>query len=105
MGVRGDLRMLEMAVRRRWNINTDAAANTVNELLSSSDERIRARAAAIASVMEGQNQKDEHKIIDVNLQYTNDRVSKIAAELGIDPALIVDAEGEASPGIKGDTPA
>lgn len=95
MGVRGDLQLLEMAVKRRWNVNLEDAAQTVNELLRSGDERIRARAASIAVVMEGQNQKDEHKAIDVNIQQGNDQLSKIAFELGIDPALIVDGSREA----------
>jgi len=55
-------------------------------------------AAKALMAAESQNQSDEHKIIDVNLQYTDDGLSKIASELGIDPRLIVDGSGQADSG-------
>ncbi len=101
MGVRGDLRLLETAVRRRWNIDTERAAQTVNEALTSSDERIRMRAAGIAAVMEGQNQKDEHKVIDVRVTTRHDKLASVAANLGIDLGAIEAAEREAGRDIAG----
>ena len=98
MGVRGDLRLLEMAVKRRWKIDCEAAARTVNDLLRSPDERIAARAAAIAAVMEGQNQKDEHKVIDVRVQIRHDQLPGIAADLGLDFALVEDVARKAIAG-------
>lgn len=98
MGVRGDLVLLERAVRHRWKIDTEKAAATVNELLDSPDERIRARAAAIATVMESQNQKDEHKVIDVRVQTRHDQLPEIAADLGIEVSAIEDAARKASAG-------
>ena len=93
--------MLETAVKRRWKIDCDAAAQTVNDLLRSPDERIAARAAAIAAVMEGQNQKDEHKVIDVRVTTRHDQLASVAADLGIDIGAIEAAEREASRDIAG----
>lgn len=80
MGVRGDLQMLETAVRRRWGVNTEQAAKTINEHLSDPDPRVSLRAAGIATLMEGQNQKDEHKAID---EFAT-RLLELAGRLGID---------------------
>lgn len=80
MGVRGDLRMLETAVRRRWDVNTENAARAVNAHLGDPDPRVALRAAAIAALMESQNQKDEHKAID---EFST-RVIQAAHRLGID---------------------
>jgi len=90
MGVRGDLRLLEMAVRRRFNIDTEKAAREVNELMSSPDPRVQLRALGIAALMESMNQKDEHKVIDGQLTARDSELSRIASDLGIDPRLIVD---------------
>lgn len=98
MGVRGDLRMLETAVRRRWSIDTEKAAATVNSFLEDPDPRIAVRAAAIAVLMEAQNQKDEHKVIDVGIQQQHARLDAIAAELGVDQRLIEDASRQAGIG-------
>ena len=98
MGVRGDLVLLERAVRRRWKIDLEKTASVVNELLSSDDERIQARAAAIAVQMEKQNQADEHKVVDVRVTTRHDEISAIAADLGIAPSLIESLSGEADTG-------
>lgn len=95
MGVRGDLLLLERAVKQRWKINRDKAADEVNALLSSTDERIKARALAIAVAMESQNQKDEHKVLDVRVQIRHDQLPGIAADLGVDFALVEDAARKA----------
>lgn len=84
MGIRGDLQMLEMAVRRRWNIDTEAAAKTINEHLGHRDPRVALRAAGIAAMMESQNQKDEHKELD---EFSN-RVIELARQLGVDVGAI-----------------
>ena len=102
MGVRGDLQLLEMAVRRRFPINAEKAAKTVNDFLDDPDPRVALRAAAIAAIMESQNQKDEHKIIDGMLSTGNDRLSAVAADLGLDPSLIEAATREAGSGDRGD---
>lgn len=41
--------------------------------------------------MEAQNQKDEHKVVDIGIQLKDDDVVAIAAELGIDAGIVVDA--------------
>ena len=95
MGVRGDLRLLEMAVRRRFNIDTEKAAREVNELMSDPDPRVQLRALGIAALMESMNQKDEHKVIDGQLTARDSELSRIASDLGIDPRLIVHGSVEA----------
>jgi hypothetical protein len=52
--------MLETAIRRRYPVDAARAAETVNAFLGDADPRVALRAAQIAAVMEGQNQKDEH---------------------------------------------
>ena len=52
--------MLETAIRRRYPVDSERAAATVNSFLGDADPRVALRAAQIAAVMEGQNQKDEH---------------------------------------------
>ena len=77
MGVRGDLRLLETAVRRRYPIDAERAAETVNAHLNDPDPRVALRAASIAAIMEGQNQKDEHaqadalrrKLLELAIEY------------------------------------
>ncbi len=72
--------MLETAVRRRYPVNAEKAAETVNAHLDDPDPRVALRAAAIAAIMEGQNQKDEHKALDE----FNNRVLELADRFGID---------------------
>ena len=91
MGVRGDLRMLETAVRRRYPVDVEKAAKTVNRNLDDPDPRVSLRAAGIAVLMEGQNQRDEHKIVDVRISLEHDRLFGIAAELGVDVSTLQDA--------------
>jgi hypothetical protein len=102
MGVRGDLRLLETAVRRRYPINTTKAAETVNRFLDDADPRVALRAAAIAATMEGQNQSDEHKVIDVRITTRHDQLDAIASDLGIDISVIEAATRKAIGGTGGD---
>lgn len=90
MGVRGDLVLLETAVRRRWDIDCKSAAETINKCLTDADPRVALRAAGIAALMESQNQKDEHKDLD---EFSN-RVLELANRLGVDVSAI--RIGEAS---------
>lgn len=98
MGVRGDLCLLETAVRRRFAIDREKAAQEVNKLMDSSDPRIRVRALSIAVMMESQNQKDEHKVIDVRVQTRNDELLGIATDLGIEVSVIEDAARQTDSG-------
>ena len=87
--------MLEMAVRRRFDIDTEKAARKVNQLMDSNDERIATRVLAIAALMESINQKDQHKVIDVHVTKRLDRLDGIAAGLGVDVSVIENAQREA----------
>jgi hypothetical protein len=86
--------MLETAVRRRWSIDTDKAAKTVNEALSSEDERIRMRAAGIAAVMEGQNQRDEQHFDSVNMDERRNRILALLGRTGPNQGpLVIEQSG------------
>lgn len=89
MGVRGDLRLLETAVRRRWLIDTEKTARVVNESLDSEDERIKLRAATIAVVMEGQNQKDEQHADDMRMDAGRNRILALLGGSGPEESPIV----------------
>lgn len=91
MGLRADLAMIERAVKRRWNFDRRLAEDAVADGLQSLDDRVKMRALAIAVAMERQNQADEHKVLDIGTQRDNDRLAAIAAELGVDPSVVFDA--------------
>ena len=77
MGVRGDLQMLETAIRRRYPVDAEKAARTVNQFLDDPDPRAALRAAAIAALMEGQNQKDEHHKAVIELERIRDQLTTL----------------------------
>lgn len=89
MGVRGNLRLLETAVRRRWLIDTEKTARVVNESLDSADERIKLRAATIAVVMEGQNQKDEQHADDMRMDAGRNRILALLGGSGPEEGPVV----------------
>jgi hypothetical protein len=96
MGVRGDLVLLERAIRHRW-VTDDLKALTINSLrsaLQSGDARTELRAANIVAILEAQNQKDEHKAVDVAVESDGNRFLEIAERLGID----IDAESVSEAG-------
>lgn len=91
--------MIERAMKQRWPVSDQfkgAAMNRLGKILANPDSSERAVVAATRALiaMESQNQQDEHKVID-GIEFGNDRLAAIAADLGIDPALIVD--GTATP--------
>lgn len=93
-----DLRLLRMAVRKRWEIPEEfrsIAIDRLRAIVEEGDDEIALKAIAEARHMESQNQKDEHKLVDVRTQLEHDRLDAIAAELGVDPSVVVDAEGSA----------
>ena len=99
MGIR-DTRMMARALEQRWPISENARKAIVGRLLrivadptSSAREATAASKALLAA--EGQNQLDEHKVIDVRVVTRNDRYDAIAAELGIAPDLIEHAARQA----------
>jgi hypothetical protein len=58
------------------------------------DPEIALKAIAEVRHLESQNQKDEHKAVDVSLRAEHDRLDAIARDLGIDVGLIANAEGQ-----------
>jgi cell division protein FtsX len=59
------------------------------------DEAVQMAAVRAIVSMVAQNQKDEHKVIDVRVVTRNDQYDAIAAELGIAPDLIEHAARQA----------
>lgn len=83
MGIRSDLQLIEQAVKKRWVFDKTLAERAVEDGLQSSDDRVKARALAIAVAMEKQNQADEHKAQDIDNQHRRDRLIALAARLGV----------------------
>ena len=98
-----EIRLIGRAVKERWPISREQAQELVRDmsLAAKGGDRCAVSAAKVMVAMMGQNQADEHKAIDVSIQFRNDQLSRIAAELGIDPALIIDAQGQGGGGDAG----
>ena len=82
-----DLRLLRMAVRKRWDIPEEfrrIAVQRLAEIVDGGDDEIALKAIAEARHMEAQNQKDEHAKIDE----FNQRLLGLAERCGIDIALL-----------------
>jgi phosphosulfolactate synthase (CoM biosynthesis protein A) len=90
MGIRGDLQLLERAVKQRWLTEPlkPQVIETLKSALTCGDVRAELRAAQILVAMESQNQNDEHKAVDVRVTTRHDRLDAIAADLGIDRGTI-----------------
>lgn len=93
----------------RWKTSElrDAMLENLEEDLRSSDPRIRNAARKIVVSMEAQNQKDQHKVIDVRVSTRHDQLSRIAADLGIEDSDLEDATREAGAGaghLEGESP-
>jgi uncharacterized Ntn-hydrolase superfamily protein len=89
--------MVERAIKNRW-LTDDLKGEAIEAIrrgLRSGDDRAEQSAVRSLIAMEAQNQKDEHKVIDVRVETRNDELSGIAADLGIDISLIESAENEA----------
>jgi len=91
-------RMNARAIKRCWPIGDGVKAEIITQLMEvlkdpSASHRERIAAAQGLLAAESQNQKDEHKILDVGHQSHGFDVSAIAEELGIDPALIGHSSG------------
>jgi hypothetical protein len=100
-----DLRLLRRAIKKRWEIPEefrDVIVGRLRDIIMESDEATALKAIAEVRHMEAQNQKDEHKIVDVSISARNDRLDAIAADLGIDQGLVELVAREASGGDSGD---
>jgi hypothetical protein len=97
------MRMIERAIKNRWltnDLKTDALA-AIKRGLNCGDDRAEQTAVRNLIAMEAQNQKDEHKVIDVRVQTRHDELAGIAADLGIEVGAIQDAARQADCGIGG----
>lgn len=93
-----EARLLGRAVRR-WDVPLEEKAKTIERLCYLRDfgEKESTQIAAAKAIVdaEGQNQRDEHKFVDVRIQHGNARLASVADELGLDPGLIAEVEGGA----------
>ena len=98
MGVRGKLQLLRQSMRWDTSALREAMIDKLPDDLRSDDPRVRNAARKVVLEMEAQNQRDEHKVIDVRVQTRNDELAGIAADLGIEVGLIEDAARQADCG-------
>ena len=100
MGIR-DTRMIAQAIERRYPISPEFRSILIKRLINivaSKDAKNREAIAAARALLaaEAQNQADEHKVVDVSLSARNVELDRIAADLGIEPHLIVDGAAASS---------
>ena len=81
--LRGDLRLVEIAIRKRWAISDEMKTELIEKLASitesgSNEEALRAISILIAA--EAQNQKDDHRGAEAELL----RLDEIAKDLGVE---------------------
>ena len=100
-----ELRLINRAVRNRWDIPADEMQKTIDRVVylrdNALDEATQMAAVRAIVSMVGQNQKDEHKVIDVRVQTRHDELAGIAADLGIEVGAIEDATRQTGGGIGG----
>lgn len=96
---RGEIRLYEQAFRNRWEIPQETREALVIQLTAilekSEKDRDKIAAARALLAAESQNQLDQHKLADLSSERYDDQLSSIARDLGIDPALIIDATAKA----------
>jgi hypothetical protein len=100
-----DLRLLRRAIKKRWEIPEEfreVIVGRLRDIITEGDEEIALKAIAEVRQLESQNQRDEHKLVDVSLSTRNDRLDAIAADLGIDQGLIESIARETGVGDSGD---
>ena len=98
-----DTRMMARAIEQRWPIKPEIREAIVRRLLrviadpQSTPREVTAASRAILAA-EAQNQSDEHKLIDASIQRRDNELAAIAADLGIEACLVIDAERTSSAG-------
>ena len=79
-----DLRMLQMSIKKRWDIPEDFRSVIIERLRHliemGEDDELALKAIGQVRLLESQNQKDEHKDLD---EFSN-RVLELANRLGIE---------------------
>jgi hypothetical protein len=99
-----DLRLLRRAIKKRWEIPPefrDIIVGRLREIIEGDDDEIALKAIAEARHLEAQNQKDEHKLVDVHLHAKITELAEIAGEIGVDLHLVEDAERTRGGGVDG----
>lgn len=100
-----DLRLWRRAIRQRWDIDEDFKKVAITRLKriieDGEDDEIALKAIAETRHLMAQNQADEHKVVDVHISASHDRLPEIAADLGIEICHLEDAEREAGGGGSG----
>jgi hypothetical protein len=90
-----ELKLINRAVRNRWDVPAEEMQKTIDRVVylrdNAEDEATQMAAIRAIVSMVGQNQKDEHKVIDVRVQTRHDELAGIAADLGIEVGAIEDA--------------
>lgn len=98
-----EARLINRAVVNRWDIPPDEIKKTIARVCylrdNAFDESTQMAAVRAIVSMVGQNQKDEHKVIDVRVTTRHDQLAGIAADLGIEVGAIEDAARQADLGI------
>jgi hypothetical protein len=99
--------MTAKALTQRWPLTKEQREAAVKRMLrvlvdpNASHREATSAVKALAS-LEAQNQSDEHKVIDVKTR--NIELDAIAAELGIETSIVLDAEATrigSDPGVEG----
>lgn len=100
-----EARLINRAVRNRWDVPAEEMQKTIERVVylrdNAGDEAVQMAAVRAIVSMVGQNQKDEHKVIDVRVQTRHDELAGIAADLGIEVGTIEDAARQADCGFGG----
>jgi hypothetical protein len=96
-----DLRLLRRAIKKRWEIPAefrDVVVGRLRDLIEDGDPEIALKAIAEVRHLESQNQRDDHKVVDVSIAAGNFELDAIAADLGIDIGAIEAADRAAAGG-------
>ena len=93
-------------MKKQWNIPDefkDIILERLTKIVSEGDDdEIALKAIAEVRHMNSQNQKDQHKVLDVSLQFNHARLSQVASELGIDESVIIEAHARSGGNLTSD---
>jgi hypothetical protein len=97
-----DLRLLRQAIKKRWEIPAEfreIIVGRLRDIVADGDDDIALKAISEIRQLESQNQKDEHKVLDVSISARNDELDAIAADLGVEIGIIEAASRQTEGGI------
>lgn len=101
-----DTRLISKALKQRWPVSETHRSILVKRLVQviadpqSSPREVTAAAKGLLAA-EAQNQKDEHKIVDIRISARHAELDAIAADLGLEVAAIEDAARAGTAGDSG----